>query len=113
MSKKYFVDKDHKIMNEYYDFIDSEQKSPEETEKEMKKFIEKDPLFLDSYLILFELYQYNDDLDKANEISESAYEKAIKLITDKKGNWSVLLPEYFFLKYRLSVISIHSIILWN
>lgn len=87
MSKKYFVDKDHKIMSEYYDFIDSEERSPEETEKEMQKFIEKDPLFLDPYLILFDLYQHNDDLDKAHEILESAYQKAIKLITDKKGNW--------------------------
>ena len=35
MAKKYFVDRDHKVMGEYYDFLDSEQNSPAKTEKKM------------------------------------------------------------------------------
>jgi tetratricopeptide (TPR) repeat protein len=87
MSKKYFVDKDHAVMSEYYDFLDSEVQSPKKIKKIMKELIEKDPTYLDPYLVLFELYQNEGDVDKAEEILEQAYDQAIKIITDKKGNW--------------------------
>ncbi len=87
MSKKYFVDKDHAVMTEYYDFLDSEELSPIKTKKKMKELIKEDHLFLDPYLILFELYQGERDLKKAEKMLEEAYEMAIKAITDKKGNW--------------------------
>ena len=88
MSKSYFVDKDHAVMSEYYDFMDAiNEHSADDIEKTMKKFIKKDPLFLDPYLMLFELYQGDRDLQKAEDILEQAYGIAIKIITDKKGNW--------------------------
>jgi tetratricopeptide (TPR) repeat protein len=87
MSKKYFVDKNHAAMAEYYDFIDSEERSFDKTEKKMKKFIQGDLSFLDPYLILFELYQNEMRLHEADEILERAYKIAIETITDKKGKW--------------------------
>ena len=87
MSKKYFVDKDHAVMTEYYDFINADEHSSDETEKTMNTLIQKDPLFLDPYLVLSELYQSEGDLEKAEKILEQAYEMAIKAITDRKKNW--------------------------
>lgn len=74
-------------MNEYYDFIDSAERFGAKTEKKMKEFIKKDPLFLDPYLILFELYQEEEAFEKADIILEQAHEKAVSIITDKKGEW--------------------------
>lgn len=86
--KSYFVDKDHSIMSDYYDFMDVIDKYPsEDVEKSMKNFIKKDPSFLDPYLILFELYQGQENLEQAEDILERAYEVAIGIITDKNGNW--------------------------
>lgn len=88
MARKYFVDKDHAVMEEYYDFLDSEEgQSPEKTEIKMKQFIEKDPKFLDPYLILVDLYAFNEDFDRAEETLDRAFELAMKIITDKDGNW--------------------------
>ena len=87
MAKKYFVDRDHKVMGEYYDFLDSEQNTPAQTEKKMMEFIKTDPAFLDPYLLLFELYQNKKEVGKARGILERAYQIAIKAITDRKGNW--------------------------
>ena len=39
MSKKYFVDKDYAVMTEYYDFMDSDDCSPDKTKKKMEKLI--------------------------------------------------------------------------
>jgi len=92
MSKKYFTDRDHTVMMEYYDFLDSEQRTPAKTEKKMQGFITKDPTFLDPYLILFELYQSKPNIEKAQEVLEQAYQIAIKTITDRKGNWPNEIP---------------------
>jgi tetratricopeptide (TPR) repeat protein len=87
MTKKYFVDKNHSVMTEYYDFLNLEERASAKTEKKMKKFIQEDPQFFDPYLILFELYKNEGDLEKAEKILEQAFKKAIEKITDKKGNW--------------------------
>lgn len=86
MPQKDFVDKDHPVMSDYYDFLDSER-SPRKTEKKMMEFIKEDPQFLDPYLMLFELYQDEGDFKKAEEILDQAYKIALKTVTDKKGNW--------------------------
>ena len=87
MSKKYFVDKDHAVMTDYYDFLDSDRNTPVKTEKKMMEFIKTDPAFLDPYLLLFEFYQNKKEVEKAREILEQAYQIAIKTISDRKGSW--------------------------
>lgn len=87
MSKKYFVDKDHSVMTDYYDFLDSDNNTPAKTEKKMMEFIKTDPAFLDPYLILFEFYQNKKEVEKAREILDQAYQIAIKTIADRKGIW--------------------------
>ncbi|GAH29857.1 unnamed protein product, partial [marine sediment metagenome] len=46
-----FIDKDHKVANEYYEFIDNDL-SPQQLKRNLKRLIDEDPLFFDSYLIL-------------------------------------------------------------
>jgi|WetSurMetagenome_2_1015567.scaffolds.fasta_scaffold05285_8 tetratricopeptide (TPR) repeat protein len=87
MSKKYFVDKDHAVMTDYYDFLDVGEENQAKVEKQMKEFIKKDPLFLDPYLILFELYQSKKDIKSGEQILEDAFQIAIKTIADRKGIW--------------------------
>lgn len=87
MAKADFLDRDHKIMDEYYDlherFNESNIKS---TKTKLKKMIKKDPDFFDSYLFLYEILQHENN-PEAETALDGAYERAIKLITDKKGNW--------------------------
>lgn len=96
---KCFVDKNHDIMNEYYDFMDSGEESTSKVEQKMREFIKKDPLFLDPYIMIYNIYLEANEVEQADSILNEAYEAAIKTITDKKGEWPDEL-EWGFLENR-------------
>lgn len=53
-----FIDKDHPVMEEYYELIDRYGESdPKSLKTQVRKLIEQDPDFLDPYIILFEILQ--------------------------------------------------------
>lgn len=81
-----FVDKDHKVMGRYYDLLD-EEITPAKLKKEMKKLIEKDPDFYDSYLIVAEILKSEGKEKEARKLLYTTYEKALKRIVDKNGNF--------------------------
>lgn len=85
-----FVDKPHNVQFKYYELVERSDVSSRDLEQAAKKLIKKDPDFLDSYLLLYEVYQEEEKSKKAEEILDKAYERAIDLITDKNGNW----PDY-------------------
>lgn len=83
-----FVDKNRPVQMKYYDLLDSPNiMTNREMENKIKKLIKEDPDFLDTYLILYEIYQDEGDLKNAEDILNEAYQRAINLITDKEGNW--------------------------
>lgn len=88
---KSFVDKYRPVKMNYYEMMDSSEfDSSRDLERAVKKLTNKDPDFLDPYLLLYEEYQMEGKFNKAEEILDNAYHRAIDLITDEDGNW----PEY-------------------
>ncbi len=58
MIKKHreFVEKDHQVMDTYYDLCEKYKRSNAKSIKmQLKKLIEKDPDFLDPYLFIYEI----------------------------------------------------------
>jgi len=89
--EKSFVDKYRPIKMTYHEMMDSSEfSSSRQLERAVKKITQKDPNFLDPYLMLCEAYQEEGKSNKAEEILDQAYNRAIELITDENGNW----PEY-------------------
>ncbi len=113
--KKEYADKQHGVMDTYYDLCEKYDGSNAKSIKiKLKQLIKKDPDFLDSYLLLHEILQDEGNLSEAEEILNEAYERALKLITDKEGNWPDVL-EWLRLENRHIIRTIlnKAISLWK
>lgn len=110
-----FVDKHRTVQMKYYDLMDSPDfKSAAEMTDALYGLIEQDPDFLDPYLELYEICQYEDDLKLAEEILDDAYNRAINLITDKNGNWPAgLLWGFLENRHIIRTIFDKAISLWD
>ncbi|MFZ2455936.1 MAG: ATP-dependent protease [Candidatus Altiarchaeia archaeon] len=60
---------------------------PEALSKAMRKIIKKDPDYYDPYLTLHGVYNGTGRKKEAEYILDEAYNRAVKLITDDKGEW--------------------------
>ncbi len=80
----------------------------------MEKLIEKDPDFLDSYSMLAQVASEEGHLDEAVKLINTAYDRALALITDAEGNWPDIL-KWGWLENRHIIRAILSkaIVLWN
>ena len=117
MAKKQreYVDKNHNVTDVYYDLREKYNGSnTKSTKRQLKQLIEKDHDFLDSYLLLYEILQDDGNLPEAKKILNDAYERALKLIIDKKGNWPDVL-EWGWLENRHIIRTIlnKAISLWK
>ncbi len=102
MAKKQreFVDKDHQVMDAYYSICKKYKRSNAKfIKRRLEKLIEKDPDFLDPYLFIFEILEDEGNLSEAEKILNEAYERALRLIRDKEGNWPDVL-EWGWLENR-------------
>ncbi|MEA3432235.1 MAG: tetratricopeptide repeat protein [candidate division WOR-3 bacterium] len=110
-----YVDKDHRVMHIYYDLCEKYNGSNSKSiKRQLKRLIEKDPNFLDSYSLLYKILQDEGNLPEAEKVLNNAYERALKLITDKKGNWPDVL-EWGWLENRHIIRAIlnKAISLWK
>lgn len=111
-----YIDKDHDVMDDYYDLCEkySNSGSTKTIKKQLNQLVGEDPDFLDPYLLLFEILQNEGNLQEAEKILDDAYERALKLITDKKGNWPDVL-EWGWLENRHIIRTIFNkaISLWR
>jgi tetratricopeptide (TPR) repeat protein len=95
-----YVDKNHNVMGAYYDLCEEyDGGNAESIKKQLTGLIKKDPDFFDSYLLLYEILQDENKFAEAEDVLNNAFEKAIKLITDKDGNWPDIL-EWGWLENR-------------
>ncbi len=67
--------------------------------EKLQQLIEKDPIFFDAYIMLYTILQNEGDKKNAENLLNTAYEKAIKIITDKEGEWPDVL-EWGWLENR-------------
>lgn len=97
---KEFIDKDRKVIDEYYNIQDNfTGKNVNATILALKKLIKEDPYFFDSYLMIFNLLNSSGKTKEAEEIITQGYSKALDLILDKTGNWPLKL-EWGWLENR-------------
>jgi tetratricopeptide (TPR) repeat protein len=83
-----FVDKDHEVMDAYYDLCESyDGRNAKKVKKELRKLIEQDPDFLDTSVMFFGILQDEGKLKEAEAVLDQAFQRAIRLITDKNGRW--------------------------
>lgn len=110
-----FVDKDRPVQTKYYDLLETPDiTTNDEMEQAMKKLIKKDPDFLDSYLILYEIYKNEEQFQKAQDILDKAFKRAINLIIDKKGNWpEELLWGFLGNRHIIRTLFIKAVSLWS
>jgi len=110
-----YVDKNHRVRETYYDLCEEyDGRNAESIERQLKQLIKEDPDFLDSYLFLYEILQDDGNFHEAEKILNEAYGRALKMITDKKGNWPDIL-EWGWLENRHIIRTIlnKAISLWR
>lgn len=84
---KYFVDKNHKIMSDYYDFLESAEGRLMAIDviKQMEKFIKIDENFLDPYNEIANMASEAGDEKTEDPYRHLAYLKAIHIVANKDG----------------------------
>lgn len=95
---KEFIDKNHRVMHDFYDLMDSNA-SAKKMKKELNEMIEEDEDFYDTYIALADLYFYNGKDKEGEKLLKEAFERAVMRITNSKGNWPKLM-EWGFLENR-------------
>lgn len=93
-----FIDKEHKVMKNYYSVLENNLRRGQ-MKNQMRKFIEKDPDFFDTYLVLADFLYEDEEYFEADELLRTAFTRALKRIVDKNGNWPKSLP-WGFLENR-------------
>lgn len=110
-----YMDKNHEVMEDYYNLCEKYSgRNAKTIKRKLNQLIEKDPDFLDSYVFLYQILQDEGNLEEADKTLNEAYERALKLITDKKGNWPDVL-EWLWLENRHIIRAIlnKAISLWK
>ncbi len=122
--KREFVDKNRDVMEGYYDALEACYDLREESSGDVEslkllrdkinQLIEKDPDFLDPYILLYEVLREEGNPQRAEKLVDDAYERAIALITDKNGNWPDIM-EWAYLENRHIIRTIlnKAILLWE
>jgi len=108
-----FIDKDHRVMNVFYELMDSDA-SARKMEKGLREMIAEDENFYDSYIALADLYFYNNKNKEGGKLLKEAYERAIMRIADSKGNWPKEMA-WGFLENRhlMRAIERYGILCWE
>ncbi|MFO7968055.1 MAG: hypothetical protein R6U44_10705 [Archaeoglobaceae archaeon] len=123
--KTEFVDENRDVMENYYDVLEDyydlrekggsgDVESLKLVEDKIWGLIEKDPDFLDPYILLYDILKEEENPQQAEELLDNAYERAVALITDKNGNWPDIL-EWMHLENRHIIRTIlnKAILLWE
>lgn len=92
-SRAEFVDRDRAAMTSFYELMesaDTDSDDPKEAARVavgLQKLIARDPDFLDPYLSLGEMHNNMGRHEKAAQLLDDAYARALRLICDQNGNW--------------------------
>lgn len=90
-----FIDKDHAVMDEYYEVTEQFQAGKVswiETKKSLRKLIKLDNQFLDSYSYLAQMEYDKENYDEYSQLVWEAYLKAVHLVANANGDYPKSLP---------------------
>jgi len=93
-----FIDKDHKVANEYYELLDNDL-SPGQLKRSLKRLINEDPFFFDPYLILAEIFYNEGKHNQGKDLLQKAFQNAMMKIVNKEGKWPKIM-EWGWLENR-------------
>lgn len=82
----HFIDKNHEVMHEFYELTEEEM-ADKKLLKEMRRLIEEDPDFYDSYLLAADFLIWSGQKEEVYKLAYKAYERAVKKIADSEGQW--------------------------
>jgi tetratricopeptide (TPR) repeat protein len=84
-----FIDSSHAVSSGYYDLCEEYQgvNPSRSLVKKLETMIAADPDFYDPYLMLGEILDQQGASPIAEALLETAYQRALSRIQDKKGNW--------------------------
>jgi len=84
-----FVDSDHEVMTEFYDLTEVLEQPGKEAQvrKRLERLIVEDPDYFDTYLMLADFIEEDGDKEQADGLRETAYQRALARIVNKKGEW--------------------------
>ncbi|GLI54122.1 hypothetical protein [Thermodesulfovibrio yellowstonii] len=115
-NREFYDKRDHsKAIAKYYDLLDRYNGTNAKSIKnQLTRLIRKDPYFLDSYLLLYEVLRDEEAFEEAEKVLDEAYKKALEMITDKNGKWPNVL-EWGWLENRHIIRTIlnKAISLWE
>lgn len=108
-----FVDKNHKVMSEYYDWLESAT-SEAQLKRGMEKMIVSDPDFYDPYLVVADLEIEDGHNERGRQLIHEAYERAVKRIADAHGDWPKwMLWGWLENRHLMRVLEREAIALWE
>lgn len=108
-----FVDKNHKVMSEYYDLLESAT-SEAQLKREMNKMIVSDPDFYDPYLVVADLEMEGGHNERGRQLIHEAYERAVKRIADAQGDWpKCMLWGWLENRHLMRALEREAIALWE
>lgn len=81
-----FLDANHRAMDTYYELM-NRNISQAKTKEVLQQLIIIDPDFYDPYAQLAYLFQDEEEHEKASKILFQGYQRALRRITDKNGNF--------------------------
>ncbi len=108
-SEKEFIDRDRPVMHQFYALNERAGRgvSAPQLEAALRRLIADDPDFFDSYAMLGELLLDLDRDDESDALLEEAFQRALKVITNKKGDWPQRL-EWGWLENRHIIRALHA-----
>ena len=91
-----FVDIERPVSKELEEVVEKFRYNIPALIRNLKKLLEKDPYYLETYIYLSEILENEGHIKEAEEVLLEAYKKALKLIADEDGN----LPDRLEWKYE-------------
>lgn len=110
---KKFIDKDHQVMKEYYDLLESDI-GAKKYEQKMKALIEKDSSFYDPYQFVIDILYAQDKDQEAEILLTKAFQQAVSQIADNQGNWpKVMRWGYLENRHLMRIIERYAVFCWE
>ncbi len=92
MDNSVFIDQSRPVAEKFFKMKEEGSSDLEEVTTRLQQLVQEDPDFLEPYLVLEEVYTETGKHDKATEVLDEAFNRAVNLLSDDEGNWPDEIP---------------------